>query len=429
MQSWLYQMGVDEGEARAEARREAGQAEGELKYTRQICADLVREYHPGSAAALLPAVEACEELETLRSWAVQCVKLPDRAFGLLVTSTKPARSDLAWPRAVRAWPRSPGKVPSPVDTDRPLKTLFERQGQSLLQFIGEHRSGVRVTAVDAVELPAPKRTIDSVLRLERDGLFWYRHLEFQAERDPGIPRRCFEYNSRLILHYDAPVFTTVLYLLPGADRDVPDAFRLYVGDWLAYEWRFDVVRLWEIDVEAALSSSEAGPLALVPLLRGGDDLSRVLEAVRKLDAMPRPKATDAISALLGLVAQRYDRATFLNVLGKDRAMQSWLWQMGADEGEAKGEARGEARGRAEGELKNARQVCADLVRELHPGTAATLLPAVEACEEPETLRSWAVQCARLSDHALVVLVTGKRPARVARARANRPSRRASAKRR
>jgi hypothetical protein len=51
---------------------------------------------------------------------------------------------------------------------------------------------------------------------------------------------------------------------------VPDAFRLYVGDWLAYEWRFDVVRLWEIDAEGALRSGEAGPLALVPLLRGGD---------------------------------------------------------------------------------------------------------------------------------------------------------------
>ncbi len=46
------------------------------------------------------------------------------------------------------------------------------------------------------------------------------------------------------------VLTTVLYLLPGADKDVPDAFRLYVGDWLAYEWRFDVVRLWEIDARA-----------------------------------------------------------------------------------------------------------------------------------------------------------------------------------
>jgi hypothetical protein len=90
-----------------------------------------------------------------------------------------------------------------------VKALFERQGQSLLPFIGEPRSGVRVTSVDVVELPAPKRTIDSVLRLERDGLFWYRHLEFQAQRDPDIPRRCFEYNWRLILHTGAAVFTTV----------------------------------------------------------------------------------------------------------------------------------------------------------------------------------------------------------------------------
>ena len=57
-----------------------------------------------------------------------------------------------------------------METDRPIKVLFERQGQSLLPFIGEHRTNVRVTAVESVELPVPKRTIDSVLRLERDGL-------------------------------------------------------------------------------------------------------------------------------------------------------------------------------------------------------------------------------------------------------------------
>jgi hypothetical protein len=295
-----------------------------------------------------------------------------------------------------------------VDTDRPIKVLFERQGQSLLPFIGERRTDVRITAVESVELPVPKRTIDSVLRLERDGLVWYRHLEFQGQRDPDMPRRCFEYNSRLILHYDAAVLTTVLYLFPGADRDVPDAFRLYVGDWLAYEWRFDVVRLWEIDAESALQSGEAGPLALVPLLRGGDEPEKVLEAVRKLDAMPGPQSADAMSVLLGFASQRYDRATFWNVLGKDRAMQSWLWQMGVDEGQ----------------LKNARQMCADLVTEFHPGSAAALLPAIEACDQPETLRSWALQCAKLSDEGFVTLVTGKSPVRVARSRATRPSRRA-----
>ena len=139
-----------------------------------------------------------------------------------------------------------------MQTDRSIKVLFERQGQSLLPFIGERQPGVRVTAVEAVALPVSERRIDSVLRLERDGLVWYRHLEFQAQKDADIPRRCFEYNSRLILHYRAAVLTTVLYLLPGADKGVPDAFRLYVGDWLAYEWRFEVVRLWEIDARAAL---------------------------------------------------------------------------------------------------------------------------------------------------------------------------------
>jgi len=257
------------------------------------------------------------------------------------------------------------------------------------------------------------------LRLERDGLVWYRHLEFEARRDPDMPRRCFEYNSRLILHYDAAVLTTVLYLLPGADKDVPDAFRLYVGDWLAYEWRFDVVRLWEIDAQGALRSGEAGPLALVPLLRGGDEPSRVLEAARRLAAMPRPQATDAMSVLVGFAARRYDRATFMNVLGKDRVMQSWLSELGVE---------AEARGEVKGQIKNARQMCSDLVKEFHPGTAAALLPAIEACDRPETLRSWALQCAKLPDEAFVMLVTGKPPARVARSRATRPSRRSSKRR-
>jgi hypothetical protein len=44
------------------------------------------------------------------------------------------------------------------------------------------------------------------------------------------------------------------------------------------------------------------------------------------------------------------------------------------------------------------------------------------------LRSWALQCAKLSDEAFVTLVTGKRPRRVARSRATRPSRRLSKRR-
>jgi hypothetical protein len=268
-------------------------------------------------------------------------------------------------------------------------------------------------------LPVSERSADSVLRLERDGLVWYRHLEFQAQKDAGIPRRCFEYNSRLILHYDAAVFTTVVYLLPGADRGVPDAFRLYVGDRLAFEWRFEVVRLWQIDARVALRSGEAGPLALVPLMRGGDEPSRVIEAARSLDAMPRAQAADAMAALMAFAARRYDRAAFMSVLGKDRVMESW-WDREVAEREARGEARGQ--------ITAARQMCSDLVKEFHPGKAAALLPAIEACDRTETLRSWTLQCAKLSDEAFVTLVTGKPRARAARSRAARPSRRSTKRR-
>jgi hypothetical protein len=303
-----------------------------------------------------------------------------------------------------------------VQTDRPIKALFERQGQSLLPFVGETADGVRVAAVETLALPASERTIDSILRLEQGDLVWYRHLEFQAERDPSLPRRCFDYYSRLVLHYETAVFTTVVYPFAGADRDVPEAFRLRVGDRLAFEWRFDVVRLWQIDAARAFESGEPGPLALVPLLKGGDQPSTVLEAVRRLDSLPRAIAEDAMPTLLDLASQRYDRSTFLEVLGKDRVMQSWIYQMGVDDGQVKGEA------------EASRRLCADLAKELHPRVADRVLPAIEACDKPETLRAWALQCARLSDQAFAALVTSGGSTRAAGSRAAQPSRRAAKRR-
>jgi hypothetical protein len=95
-------------------------------------------------------------------------------------------------------------------------------------------------------------------------------------------------------------------------------------------------------------------------------------------------------------------------------MQSWLWQLGRDEGEAAG--------RAEGEARALRRVCADLAKELHPRVAARVLPAIDACDQPETLRAWILQCPRLTAPDFAALVTGKAAGRVVRSRTSRPSR-------
>ena len=103
-------------------------------------------------------------------------------------------------------------------------------------------------------------------------------------------------------------------------------------------------------------------------------------------------------------------------------MESWLWQLGRDEGEARGRAEGEAQGRAEGEVQAVRRICVDLSRECHPHVAARVLPAIKACVQPETLRAWVLQCPKLSDAEFVALVTGLPPKRVTRSRTSRPSR-------
>jgi len=59
-----------------------------------------------------------------------------------------------------------------------------------------------------------------------------------------------------------------------------------------------------------------------------------------------------MSVLVGFAARRYDRATFMNVLGKDRVMQSWLSELGV-EAEARGEARGHGQPRTPARRRSA----------------------------------------------------------------------------
>jgi hypothetical protein len=149
----------------------------------------------------------------------------------------------------------------------------------------------------------------------------------------------------------------------------------------------------------------------------------IRKAVRRLAALPsRRESADVMAVLIDLACQRYDRGTIQRLFRKDSIMQSWLYQMGRDEGEARGEARGEAKGEARGQLISARTICADLVKVLHPRVASRILRRIEACADPETLRGWILECPKLSDTAFVTLVSGKRGSGTARSRVSRPAR-------
>ena len=89
-----------------------------------------------------------------------------------------------------------------MDTDKPLKLLFQSCASELLPLIGD--TGAVVRHAGPVEIQALARRADCVLELEKDGQVYYRHLEFQDRPNPAMARRCFRYNTQLILQYGAP---------------------------------------------------------------------------------------------------------------------------------------------------------------------------------------------------------------------------------
>jgi predicted transposase YdaD len=263
-----------------------------------------------------------------------------------------------------------------VDTDRPLKVLFETYAQDLLPLTGD--SGARVRRAASVEIQALSRRVDCVLELEREGEVYYRHVEFQAEPDGEMAERCFRYNCLLHLQYSSPVLTTVIYLFPPRPRQEPIFSVSHAGREI-HRFRFDVVYLWELDARAILAQGIPGLVALLPLMRGGSERPVIEEAVRCLErASPGERLSAAEDVLLALASQYYTVAELARIVGRNRMFENSSLYL---EGLAKGE----------------REICAALAHKHHPAIFERTRPVIESCSDPMRLKEWALAASDLSD--------------------------------
>jgi predicted transposase YdaD len=278
-----------------------------------------------------------------------------------------------------------------METDTPLKILFEKYAQDLLPLTGD--IGAVVKAAAPVELRALERRVDCVLELEKEGELYYRHLEFQARADPEMAIRCFRYNSQLVLHYAAPVVTTVLYLFPPRPSQEL-VFRVLLGGREVNRWNFEEIYLWELDARRIVAKGAPGLLALTPLMRNGSDRALIGKAARKIEsAFPRERLSDAEDVLLALASRYYTDSELARIVGRDRMMESSLYQAGL----AEGRSEGLSEGRSEGRLEAAREVCAALARKHHPAVFDRARPLIDSCQDLARLREWALGASDLSD--------------------------------
>jgi len=322
-----------------------------------------------------------------------------------------------------------------MDADRPLKKLFQLRARDLLALTGDR--GARVVSRQIPELVAVTRRLDFVIKLEREGETYLRHLEFEMRLRGDLASRMYEYDAALAARHRLPVVSTAVILKPPAPPSLTYEERVR-GHTVCWR-RIRVVRLWRMKPSTAMRLGVGGA-ALVGLM-GRPDIRVVATAARRIEVGAPPRQYRDLSAVLRMLSQgRYTARELEQVVPREVVMGSDLMAEVRRAGRAEGRAEGEAVGLAKGELAAARSLCAALARQHHAATLPQVVPVIRACRDTAVLCQWALAAPRLSDERFVRLVQNPpsaatpRPrkassAHTRRARVTRPSRRAKASRR
>jgi hypothetical protein len=192
----------------------------------------------------------------------------------------------------------------PFDTS--IKKALEQDPTALMRLAGLDPAGP-ITVVNS-DLSTVTAEADLVFRIE-DNQPYLVLFEVQSGHDRSMPRRLLRYHILLDLRYDLRVQSVLLLLCREADSpeftSVLD-LRLPTGDRVI-EFRYRVVRLWEVPVEMILEGGIGG-LPLAPLANVGEEalepvVDRVIDRIG--EEIPPATAHDLWLATFILMGLKY----------------------------------------------------------------------------------------------------------------------------
>ena len=136
--------------------------------------------------------------------------------------------------------------------------------------------------------------------------------------------RVLAYASELLLRYELPVYSMVLYLSPNAGQTDPGGYS-YGNDVLGLQHKYHVIRLADLEGAAFLDAASVGLLPFTPLMRPPTDMNTEVwlrKCVEKTEAAPVDTQTRGtlLFALSTLGSIAHD-LTFLQKLISEEMMQ------------------------------------------------------------------------------------------------------------
>ncbi|HWQ34788.1 MAG TPA: hypothetical protein VNQ79_18205 [Blastocatellia bacterium] len=288
-----------------------------------------------------------------------------------------------------------------------FKDLTEQDPEALLQLIGALPPGATVRLLPR-EVSVQALLPDQPFEITHADGQHLAHVEAQTRYEPDIPSRIADYNVYLWVRYRLPVYSYVLVLTPRGLPDEPPVSLAIEAGWLRLIVSYQIVRLWELDAEAALNSGRENLLPFVPLMRGGlAELEKGAQALRQVESETRRRELALHFVMLG--GLRYNREQIFDVLERmtmiplEQLKESSVYQFFAEEERKKGIAQGLEQGLEEGleqgRLEGMIAAAADLLRRLaarrFPGFEFG--PELEQIRNPETLEQLCLELDELPD--------------------------------
>lgn len=272
------------------------------------------------------------------------------------------------------------------------RLLFNEPELQVLQRLDTQQSSIKV------------HQNDMTFKVQRaNGEIFLQHIEVQTtdSTDIPMPLRVLGYASALVLRYQLPVYSMVLYLAPNAGRTDPGTYG-YQAEALGLRLNYKVIRFAELEGEAFLEEATIGLLPFTPLMKPPKGMSAeawVEACVAKtygapVDSETRSTLLFALS-LLGSLA--HGTELFQQLISEEIMQESPFYEVVLQRGITQGIEQGIARGARETTIKNILTVLDARFPESDTRPAATALEAILDREQLDQLLNTALVAATFND--------------------------------
>ncbi|MCG9127091.1 hypothetical protein JT359_05750 [Candidatus Poribacteria bacterium] len=159
------------------------------------------------------------------------------------------------------------------------------------------------------------------------------HIEVQTHdsRDKPMPLRVLAYAGDLLLRYELPVYSVVIYLSANAGQTDPGGYS-YGDDEFGLQHRYQVIRLAELEGESFLDAASIGLLPFTPLMKppvGITSEAWLQKCVEKTESASVDTQTRGtlLFALSTLGSLNYDASLFQKLISEEMMQESPFYKL------------------------------------------------------------------------------------------------------